>query len=153
MKTGYKVSDIMTVNPIKIDLNETIQSCAEVMEKNRVGSMIIMKGDKFAGIVTEEDMVTKVVVNDLNSSKYPISKIMTPVKDIVSIEPNKDITEAIEKMTEFNVRRLPVMTGNKLQGLITSKDILKIQPDLFELVVDTFELREEKRKLDTLDPD
>ncbi|MGV8162515.1 MAG: cyclic nucleotide-binding/CBS domain-containing protein [Candidatus Nanoarchaeia archaeon] len=153
MKTGYKVSDIMTVNPIKLDFDETVQTCAEVMAKHNVGSMIIMKKDKFAGILTEEDIVTKVVAKDLTSSKCQVNEIMTPLNDIISIEPNKDITEAIELMTENSVRRLPVMTGTKFHGLITSKDILKLQPDLFELVSTSFELREEKRKLDALDQD
>lgn len=151
MKTGYKVSDLMTASPIKLDILSTAKDCAEIMEKNDVGSVLITKNNKLAGIVTEEDLVKKVVKNDLIASKVPIVKIMTSVKDIISIEPNKDIHDALVVMKENDIRRLPVMTKNELHGLITSKDILKIQPDLFELLADTFELRESKRKLNLLE--
>jgi CBS domain-containing protein len=147
MNTGYKVSDIMTANPIKLDADASAQDCAELMSKNEIGSIIIVKKDKFVGIITEEDLVNRIVLKDLIASKIPARSVMTPLKDIVSIEPDKDIHEAMVVMKENDVRRLPVMKGNSLQGLITSKDILRIEPDLFELVVDTFELREADRKL------
>jgi len=153
MKTGYKVSDIMTANPIKLDADASAKDCAELMVKQGIGSVIIVKKDKFAGIITEEDLVHKIVLKDLVASTVPVNKIMTPLKDIISIEPDKDIHEAMVLMKESNIRRLPVMKGNVLHGLITSKDILRIQPDLFELVVDTFELREADRKLKFIDQD
>ncbi len=153
MRTGYKVYDIMTANPIKIDADASSQDCAELMVKHRIGSIIIVKKDKFVGIVTEEDLVHKIVLKDLVASSVPINKIMTPLKDIISIEPDKDIHEAMVVMKENEIRRLPVMKGKVLHGLITSKDILRVQPDLFELVADTFELREEDRKLKFIDRD
>jgi predicted transcriptional regulator len=62
MRTGYKVYDIMTANPIKIDADASSQDCAELMVKHRIGSIIIVKKDKFVGIVTEEDLVHKIVL-------------------------------------------------------------------------------------------
>ena len=153
MKTGYRVSDIMTANPIKMDADESAKDCAALMAKHGVGSTIIVKKDKFVGIVTEEDLVHKIVLKDLAASAVPVNKIMTPLKDIISIEPDKDVHDALVVMKENDIRRLPVMKGNTLHGLITSKDILRIQPDLFELVVDTFELREADRKLKFADRD
>jgi signal-transduction protein with cAMP-binding, CBS, and nucleotidyltransferase domain len=146
MKTGYRVSDIMTANPIKIDEEETVQRCAETMVKNGLGSIIVIKKDKFVGIVTEEDLVQKIVVKDIVASTLKVKKIMTPLKDIISIEPDKDLHDAMIMMKENDVRRLPVVKGNVLHGLITTKDVLRIQPDLFELVVDTYDLREMDRK-------
>jgi signal-transduction protein with cAMP-binding, CBS, and nucleotidyltransferase domain len=151
MRTGYKVSDIMTENPVKINASSDVQECAALMEKKGVGSLIVMKGAKFAGILTDEDIISKVVKKDILPSKITVEKIMTPLKDIISIEPGKDIYDALVIMKENDIRRLPVMTGRKFHGLITNKDILKIQPDLFDLFVDTLELREEKRKLDLLE--
>ncbi|MFA6072549.1 MAG: CBS domain-containing protein [Candidatus Woesearchaeota archaeon] len=151
MKTGYKISDIMTASPIKIDYDATVKECAELMTKKEVGSLLIFKNTKFIGIMTEEDIITKVVKNDLLPSKIRVINIMTPLKDIISIEPNKDIYDALTLMKENNIRRLPVMIKDKLQGLITFKDIMRIQPDLFDMIVDSFELKEEKRKLQFLD--
>ncbi len=151
MKTGYKVSDIMTASPIKIESDSNVQQCAEIMTKQNVGSLIVMKKGKFIGFLTDEDIIHKVVLKDVLPSKITVDKIMTPLKDIVSIEPDKDIYDALAMMKENDVRRLPVMKSNNLHGLITNKDILRIQPDLFDLVADTLDLREEKRKLNLLD--
>jgi signal-transduction protein with cAMP-binding, CBS, and nucleotidyltransferase domain len=151
MRTGYKVSDIMTANPVKIEADSNVQRCAELMKKQDVGSLIVVKNSKFAGILTEQDIIIKVVLKDTLPSKITVEKIMTPLKDIISIEPNKDIYDALVLMKENDLKRLPVMTGKTLNGLITNKDILRIQPDLFDLIVDTLDLREEKRKLDLLD--
>lgn len=153
MRTGYKVLDIMTASPVKIDADQSAKDCAELMAKHGIGSIIIVRKDKFVGIVTEEDLVHKIVMKDLVASVIPVNKIMTPLKDIISIEPDKDVHDALVVMKENEIRRLPVMKGNILHGLITSKDILRIQPDLFELVVDTFELREADRKLKFADRD
>ncbi|MGV8169140.1 MAG: cyclic nucleotide-binding/CBS domain-containing protein [Candidatus Nanoarchaeia archaeon] len=153
MRTGYKVSDIMTVNPVKIDSEASVKECAELMTKKEVGSLLIVKGAKFSGILTEEDVIIKVVAKDILPSKIKAREIMTPLKDIISIEPDKDIYDALVLMKESDVRRLPVMMKDKLQGIITMKDIMRIQPDLFDLVVDSYDLREEKRKLQLLDQD
>jgi CBS domain-containing protein len=151
MRTGYKVSDIMTASPIKIEADSTMQQCAEIMKKHDVGSLIVVKNSKFAGILTDQDIIFKVVLKDTLPSKITVEKIMTPLKDIISIEPDKDIYDALVLMKENDLKRLPVMKGKTLHGLITNKDILRIQPDLFDLIVDTLDLREEKRKLDLLD--
>jgi signal-transduction protein with cAMP-binding, CBS, and nucleotidyltransferase domain len=65
---------------------------------------------------------------------------------LITISPEKDIFEAITVMRDNNIRHLPVMQDGKFYGLVTTKDILKIEPDLFELMVDRIELKEEKRK-------
>ena len=66
--------------------------------------------------------------------------------DIKTITPEKDIFEALILMKEFNIRHLPVVDGSKMIGLLTLKDILKIEHQLFDLLVEKFELKEESRK-------
>jgi len=67
-------------------------------------------------------------------------------KRLITIAPEVDIFDAINMMSEYNIRHLPVMSDNKMIGFVTLKDILKIEPELFELLVDKFELRETERK-------
>jgi len=147
MKTGYTVMDIMTTNPIKVSSEETVFSCAEKMKENSVGSLLVMQKEELAGIVTERDMVTKVVAGKLNAEKALVKEIMTPAKDIVSIEPERDIYEAMVLMKDCDVRRLPVMEKGKVKGYITVKDIVKIEPTLFELIIGNLDLRESDRKM------
>ena len=147
MKTGYLVADIMTNNPIKVDGKLSVKECAEVMKNNDVGSVLIMKGNELLGIVTEKDIVFKVTVNNEDASKTTAYEIMTPKNNMTIIEPNKDIYDALIVMKENKVRRLPVLSQGNLMGLITVNDILKIEPDLFDIMVERISLREEERKM------
>jgi len=62
-------------------------------------------------------------------------------KDPVTITPEQDITDAMLKMGKFNVRRLPVVEDGKVVGILTIKDILGVQPELFQIIADKIELR------------
>ena len=82
----------------------------------------------------------------LNVDMTPVSKIMTPLNDMVTVDPGMDVFDALTVMRENDVRHLPVLDNGKLVGFITVKDILRIQPDLFELIVEKYEIRESHRK-------
>lgn len=68
-------------------------------------------------------------------------------RKVVTIKPSADIIEAMRIFRKKNVRRLPVVENGKLIGLLTSKDILKIDPGLFEMMAETMKIREETEKL------
>ncbi|MCX6709496.1 MAG: CBS domain-containing protein [Candidatus Woesearchaeota archaeon] len=144
MKTGYKVCDAMTREPITVPSEATIKECAKTMEKNHVGALLITRGKKILGIISEQDIVRKVVARGLDYSKLQVKHVMA--KKLISISPAADIYEALVKMRDANIRHLPVIDGTNLIGLLTIKDVLKIQPQLFDLVVEKFELREEENK-------
>ncbi|MCX6710913.1 MAG: CBS domain-containing protein [Candidatus Woesearchaeota archaeon] len=144
MKTGYKVCDAMTREPITVAPNTSIMECSKVMAKNHVGALLITKGKDLIGIITEQDIVRNAVARRIDCSATQVKSIM--VKKLISINPAADIYDALVKMRDANIRHLPVIDGKKLIGLLTIKDILKIQPQLFDLVVDRFELREEEHK-------
>ena len=80
----------------------------------------------------------------LDPKKTKVSDIMA--KELITIAPDSDIYEALIKMRDLNIRHLPVMDGSKMIGLLTLKDVLKIEPQLFDIMVEKFELREESRK-------
>ena len=144
MKTGLKVIDAMTKKPITISPNTTAFEAASIMKKERVGNLIVQDKGKLKGILTEQDLVYKIVADGNSPKKIAVKDIMT--KKVISIQPDKDITDAMLKMSKLNVRRLPVIEDDKIVGILTQKDILKIEPQLFELIVDKIELREEKSK-------
>lgn len=144
MKTGLKVIDAMTKRPIGVSPNTSVKECAGIMKKHHLGSIVVMEDNKLLGIITEQDLVYKVIVNEMDSNKTKAKHVM--VKDVITISPDKDIYEAITKMHDLNVRRLPVVDRGTLVGILTMKDIVKIEPQLFEIMVDKIELREEARK-------
>ena len=145
MKTGYTVSDAMTRKPITVSAHTTIKECANIMANNHVGSLVVSDGKKFLGIMSEKDIVRKLVANNHNPLKKTVKDVMET--SVTTISSDKDIYDALVIMRDLNIRHLPVMDSkNRLEGLLTIKDILKIEPQLFDLIVSKFELREESRK-------
>ncbi|MBN1156323.1 CBS domain-containing protein [Candidatus Woesearchaeota archaeon] len=144
MKTGYKVCDAMTRSPVSIDDNVTLEQCARMMEKNHVGALLVKDNGKLLGLLTEQDIVRKAIAKGMVPGRTKVKNIM--VTRVKTIAPEKDIYDALTVMRNMNIRHLPVIDGTKMIGLLTLKDILKIQPQLFELMVEKFELREEENK-------
>lgn len=144
MKTGYKVMDAMTTKPIAVSPEITLQECASIMDENHVGALAVKDNEHSVGILTEQDIVRKVIAKGLNPLKKKVKEIMET--KLVIVEPETDIYDALIKMRDLNIRHLPVVKDNIMVGLLTLKDILKIQPQLFDLLVEKFELREENRK-------
>ena len=142
MKTGYKVADAMTINPISISADTSLIECSKLMSEKHVGAVVVKEWNSL-GILTEQDIVRKAVANNVSLNEN-VKRFMET--DLVTVSPNTDIYDALIKMRNNNIRHLPVVENNKMVGLLTIKDILKIEPDLFELIVEKFELREESRK-------
>ena len=144
MKIGYKVCDAMTMKPIVVEPDTSIKECAKIMADNKVGSLIIKQNGKLLGIIKERDIVRTVVIENVNASKAKVKDYM--VKKVITISPEVDIYDALLEMRDEDVRMLPVVDGKKLTGLLTVKDILKIEPQLFELLAEKLILKEEERK-------
>jgi len=134
----------MTVKPVVATPQTSIRDVAALMDRFGVGSVLVKEGSELLGIVTEADYVRRAVLEGHDTIKTPISKIMT--KDIVTVNPGVDVLDALLLMKDADVRHLPVVDDGRLVGFVTLKDILKIQPHLFENIVDMLELREEHRK-------
>jgi len=143
MKTGYKVCDVMTLKPITVMHNKPLSECARIMEENHVGSLLVKKGRKI-GIVTEQDIVRKAVAKGAHPKKTTIGEVSE--WNLFSISPEKDIFEALILMRDKNIRHVPVMDNNRMVGFLTAKDILKVNPSLFEILAEKIELKEEHRK-------
>jgi CBS domain-containing protein len=144
VKTGYTVGDAMTMNPITIPSSKTLRDAAKTMSKEHVGSLLVTEENKIIGIVTERDIVKKAVAVLGNPAQKKVKEVMAT--DLVTTTPEEDIFEAIRIMRDYNFRHLPVKHDGKIVGLVTLKDILKIEPDLYEIMVEKIQLREAERK-------
>lgn len=136
--------DAMTKNPVTMLPSATVKECAAKMHEFNIGSLIIQEGSSIQGIITEQDIVHRVVRHDKSAADVKAHEVMT--RSITSISPDADIYEAMVKMRDVGVRHLPVTTEDELVGFLTLKDILKIEPDLFDMIVEHYELREEDQK-------
>ena len=146
MESRYKVSDLMTRKPAMISPKGTVKEAANSMKEGKVGSLLVVENGDLLGLVTEKDIVIKVASTDKKPSEFEVKDIMTPKKDLITTSSGQAISIAMMLMKDNDVRRLPVLDNDKLVGIITSKDILKIEPDLFEYVYDSYDLKETDRK-------
>jgi len=148
MKIGIKVGDIMTRDFVSVTPATTIQECAKIMTKKRVGSLILREDNQLKGIITERDIIwalTKKSCADL--SKIKASDIGK--RKVATIKPSADLNEALDLMRKSKYRRLPVVNQGNLIGFLTLKDILNIEPGLFEIArnMDAFRIREVDDKM------
>jgi len=144
MLTGYLVCDAMTKRPVIVNTEMSLKECAMTMAKHNIGSLLIQKNNVLKGIITEEDIVRKIVAKGIEPESSQIQEHMS--KDVTTISPEKDIFDALQVMMTFKIRQLPVMDGKNMIGLLTQNDILKIEPELFDLMVDKIEIKEEEHK-------
>jgi len=151
MQTGYKIMDIMTNKPIVANKELSLKDAASLMEDTNVNSLLVVESDYPVGIITDEDYVRKSVAKGLDPKKLKIKDIMAT--NLITITPDKDVYDALLLMRDNNIRQLPVTTGKKLEGFLTLKDILKIQPELIDLVVEKYELREGSKDMEQEEDD
>jgi CBS domain-containing protein len=116
------VKDLMTKNVITIDSGKTIVEAAVLMSENDIGDLVVMENNIPIGIVTERDIVRRVLA-ERKSAETSISEVMTtPLK---VIDPDAPIKEAARRMVNKKIRRLPVIKDNKLVGILTAADFAK----------------------------
>lgn len=132
MKRIVSVRDAMADKVLTAGPNTTVDRAAKLMAERGVGSIIIVKSKKPVGILTERDLLMKVVSLDLKPSKVKVDKIMS--SPITTIGPDIDITEAARMMAHSKIRRLPVVERGVLIGILTASDITAISPELTEVV-------------------
>jgi len=116
-----KVRDIMEKNVITIEQDKSALDAARLISEKDISFLVIVKDGIPTGVVSERDFVRKVVANDKQASKIPLSEIMS--FKFRWVEPSTTIEEAVQKMLNNNIRRLIILENNKLVGVITQTDL------------------------------
>jgi signal-transduction protein with cAMP-binding, CBS, and nucleotidyltransferase domain len=114
--------------------NETIKEIAERMIDCQIGSVVIMSGYEPVGIVTDGNIVTKVVAKDMKPSEVLAKDIMS--SPLLTIKDDKDVTEAARLMRKQGVKRLGVKDDGKLMGIISITDIVSVTPEIYAIVAE-----------------
>jgi CBS domain-containing protein len=124
----------MITNVLTIDASQNAKNAAQKMTKFGVSSLIVSSGETIVGIVTERDILNRVVSAGQDPNKVMIENIMS--QPIIIVNPTTTIEEAIKMMFNNRIKKLPVMQkedkGMRLVGILTITDIARIQPQLIE---------------------
>jgi CBS domain-containing protein len=132
LTTRLLVREVMNSPVISVSPRQTAKSAARLMVKGRVGSVVVMSRGRPLGILTDGDLVAKVVAKGLDPSKIHASRVMS--KPLHTISAESDIIEAARLMRKLNVKRLGVLNRGSLVGIISISDILSITPELMDVL-------------------
>jgi CBS domain-containing protein len=132
LRTRMLVKDVMSSPVVTLAEDATSNKVANLMEENELGCVILTKNGKPVGIITERDLVIRVLAKNLAPDTAKAKEIMTA--PLLTIQPEATISEAARRMSRLNIRRLGVVYKGSLVGLLSSKDILGVMPELIELI-------------------
>jgi len=134
MDTQVTVHDAMTSNVITVDPKTSVAEAATIMSQKGIGCLIIKSNSEPEGLITESDIITKVVSRDIQASQITVAEVMT--SDLIEIDPGSEVYEAARTMAKNKIRRLPVVNNGSLVGILTSTDVMTVSPELTELLVE-----------------
>ena len=116
-----QIRDIMEKNVITIGHDKSSLDAAKLISEKDISFLVVVKDGNPIGVVSERDFVRKITAADKQSSKIPLSEIMS--FKFRSVDPTTEIEEAVQKMLNHNIRRLLVLENEKLVGVITQTDL------------------------------
>lgn len=119
---GKSIRDAMTSNPRSVEMSTPVVEAARLMKSEDVGPLPVTEGDRLVGIVTDRDIVVRVVAEGKDVQSTTVGEIAS--KDLVTIDPQQDLDEALRLMAQHQVRRLPVVEEDgRLVGILAQADV------------------------------
>jgi CBS domain-containing protein len=119
---GKSVQEAMTNNPCAIDADKPVAYAAKMMKQEDVGLAPIVEGDRLVGTVTDRDIVTRVIAEGRDPQSTSVREIAST--DLVTIDPQQGLDEALRLMAQHQVRRLPVVEEDgRLVGVVAQADV------------------------------
>lgn len=138
--TTVSVKEMMSKPALTIEHNKSAQSAAMVMKKNRKGFLVVTKKGTPVGVLSDSDLINKIIVKKRDAMKTQVNEIMaTP---LIVVDPNADAIGAVEKMKKSNIHRLPVVEKGKAIGVLSLTDVARASPDMYYLL----EYRQEMKR-------
>ena len=116
------IRNAMTSNPCSIDAGKSVAYAAKMMRDEDVGIAPIVEGDRLVGVLTDRDIAVRVVAEGLDPEKVKVSEVAS--RDVVTLDPQQDLDEALRLMARHQVRRLPVVEEDgRLVGVVAQADV------------------------------
>lgn len=129
---SIKVEDVMVENVVTVNAETNVKEAVELMNKHEIGCLMVVKRGKAIGIVTERDMLRRVLVGGKDPKKTKVREVMsTP---LIVGNSQMEIEEAVKLMFQMKVKKLPIVDKGKLVGLVTLTDLARYQPQMIEVL-------------------
>ncbi len=133
LRTIMLVKDVMSSPVVTTSEDVPSNTIAKLMNENKLGCVIVSNKDgKPLGMITERDLVVRVLAKNLQPGAVKAKDIMT--SPLATIDPEATITDAARRMSRLDIRRLGVIYKGDLVGLVSSKDIIGVMPEFIEII-------------------
>ena len=124
---GTSIKEVMTSQVKTCEPDATVMEVAKVMAQEDVGPVPIVEEGRLTGIVTDRDIVVRVVAEGRDPSSTTVGEIAS--RDLVTVSPDDDLDSALEQLAQNQVRRIPVVDGDRLVGIVAQADIARLGSD------------------------
>jgi CBS domain-containing protein len=123
-----KINELMSSNPCAIEADKPVSYAAEMMKHEDVGLAPIVEGDRLVGTLTDRDIVTRVVAEGKDPKSVTVREVAST--DLVTVDPQQDLDEALRLMAQHQLRRLPVVEEDgRLVGVVAQADVARQDDD------------------------
>jgi len=116
------LKDIMAPTVFRVESDTTIRDAARIMASKDLGSLLVTRSHQPAGIVTETDMVRRVLAQDLNPDTHKVEEVMS--SPLITVDVSLSILEARDRMDQERVRHLLITEGGEIRGVISVRDLI-----------------------------
>lgn len=125
---GKSIRDVMTSNPQSVEPSSTVADAARLMRDHDVGSLPVVENGKLTGVVTDRDIAVRAVAEGKDPQSTKVAEVLS--QDLVTIDPQQDLDEALRLMARHQVRRLPVVEEDgRLVGIVSQADVAALGDD------------------------
>jgi len=124
---GTSIKEVMTSQVKACEPGTTVADAAKVMAKEDVGPVPVVEEGRLVGIVTDRDIVVRVVAEGRDPSSTTVGEIAS--RDVVTVSPDDDLDAALKQLAQKQVRRVPVVEGDRLVGIVAQADIARLGSD------------------------
>jgi CBS domain-containing protein len=129
---SLKVEDVMVKEVITVDEQSIVKEAVDIMNKFEIGCLIVTKNGKAGGILTERDLLKRIVGEARDPAKTRVVDVMS--KPLIVVEPDMEMEEAAKLMFKLKIKKLPVVQEGQLLGLVTLTDLARFQPQMIRIL-------------------
>ncbi len=127
-----KNEDIMVEDVVTVEADETVTKAVGLMNKHEIGCLIVTKHGKPIGIVTERDLLQRVLAESRKPENLKVWQIMSA--PLVFGDLKMDVEDTIKFMLKMKIKKLPIVRRGKLLGLVTLTDLVSFQPQIVSIL-------------------
>jgi CBS domain-containing protein len=118
---GQQIKDVMTPGAVSCGIRDTVADAARVMKQEAIGDVLVLDDGQLCGMVTDRDIVVRVIAEGRDPETTALGDICS--SDVLTVRPDDSATHAVQLMTERAVRRIPIVDGDKIVGIVTMGDL------------------------------